>query len=108
MKTRFFRCCGKGLLILAITSAPSLAQNKIVAMMDPSGKVMFTNNADNTPPSVPMPGVPAVPTAVSSDPTHHLIDSIAVDHGVDPALVKAMIHTESSFKRMAVSPKGAM
>jgi soluble lytic murein transglycosylase-like protein len=36
-----------------------------------------------------------------------LIDSISKDHGVDSALVKAMVHVESSFNPDARSPKGA-
>jgi hypothetical protein len=36
-----------------------------------------------------------------------LIESIAADNGVDPALVKAIIRTESNFDRGAVSRKGA-
>src|SRR5262249_4243006 len=36
-----------------------------------------------------------------------LIREIAARHGVDYALVKAMIRAESDFNRLAVSPKGA-
>ncbi len=43
-------------------------------------------------------------------PAHYkeMIDRIAVAHGVDPALVSALIHVESRFQPHAVSPKGAM
>jgi len=36
-----------------------------------------------------------------------LVESISLSHGVDPALVRAVIKTESNFNRWAVSPKGA-
>jgi soluble lytic murein transglycosylase-like protein len=36
-----------------------------------------------------------------------LVDTISLNHGVDPALVRAVIKTESNFNRWAVSNKGA-
>ena len=46
---------------------------------------------------------------LGSDPTQYddLIREIAGRHGVEFALVKAVIKAESDFDRMAVSPKGA-
>ena len=41
-------------------------------------------------------------------PWHALIDSISNSHGVDPALVRAVMKTESNFNRWAVSSKGAL
>jgi soluble lytic murein transglycosylase-like protein len=36
------------------------------------------------------------------------VDNVSQTHGVDPALVRAVIKTESNFNRFAVSPKGAL
>ena len=41
-------------------------------------------------------------------PLRALVDNIASTHGVDPALVRAVMKTESNFNRYAVSPKGAL
>ncbi|MBN8550632.1 MAG: lytic transglycosylase domain-containing protein [Deltaproteobacteria bacterium] len=42
-------------------------------------------------------------------PNHYstLIDLAAGEHGVEPSLIRALIHTESAFNPRAVSPKGA-
>lgn len=36
-----------------------------------------------------------------------LIRSVAAQHGIDPSLVRAVMHAESGFNPRAVSPKGA-
>jgi len=36
-----------------------------------------------------------------------IIDQAATQHGVDPALVRAVVHAESGFRPKALSPKGA-
>jgi soluble lytic murein transglycosylase-like protein len=107
MKKRNLMFLG-GVALLVTTT--SFAENKIQAFRTPDGKVVYTNAVDNAPAPVTNP-VAARPTSVtsatSSDPVHALIDSIANTHGVDPALVRAIIQTESNFNRWAVSDKGA-
>ncbi len=106
MKNGIFTGFTKGLFVLVIGAAPLTAQSKIVAVMDASGKVMFTNNIDNTP-AVSV-AAPVAADAVTNDPIHSLVEAIAGNHGVDPALVQAMIQAESGNNRWAVSSKGAL
>src|SRR5262245_1374743 len=109
MKHGIFKNFARGLLILTIAAVPLMGQNKIVAVMDPTGKVMFTNNIDNPPTATTATFATSVPMeVVSNDPIRALVDSIAGNHGVDPALVRAMIQTESGNNRWAISSRGAL
>src|SRR6266550_3913880 len=65
--------------LLIMKAGPSMAENKIQAFVGSDGKITFTT----------------------------LVDTIASNHGVDPALVRAVMKTESNFDRWARSPKGA-
>jgi soluble lytic murein transglycosylase-like protein len=51
---------------------------------------------------------PVVPTEESGDPIDRMVREAAERHRVDPALVKAVISTESGWNPRAVSPKGAV
>ncbi len=42
-----------------------------------------------------------------SEPVNEIVDQTAAQYGVDPLLVHAVIHCESAYNRLAVSPKGA-
>jgi soluble lytic murein transglycosylase-like protein len=56
----------------------------------------------------PLPGFGLPPGAnLNRGQYAELIDSIAAEQGVDPALVRAIIRAESNFERRAVSRKGA-
>jgi soluble lytic murein transglycosylase-like protein len=86
------------------------AEDKIQAFVSPNGRVVFTNLVDNAPAPV-APVVPVKTDVLASEmpaPLKVLVDNIAATHGVDPALVRAVMKTESNFNRYAVSPKGAM
>src|SRR6204780_70656 len=51
---------------------------------------------------------PIAPTEESTDPMDRMVRDAAERHKVDPALVKAVISTESGWNPRAVSPKGAV
>ena len=96
-------------LLMAIHSVPSSAEDKIRAFVNPSGRVVFTNLVDNTP--APPPPIILETTDVLAEEIpatlRKLVDTIATNYGVDPGLVRAVIKTESNFNRWAVSNKGA-
>lgn len=48
------------------------------------------------------------PSFLESKPYRDIIEAVSEAHGVDPMLVRALIHVESGYKPRARSPKGAM
>jgi soluble lytic murein transglycosylase-like protein len=97
------------ILIVGLHSSAANAEDKIQAFVNSYGKVVFTNLVDNAPPA---------PTPISSQTTdipgqmppwlNTMVNTISANHGVDPALVRAVMKTESNFNRWAVSNKGAL
>src|SRR5438132_10263503 len=96
-------------ILVALTAAPSLAEEKIQAIVAENGRIVFTNLVEHTP--APPPPVLVEKNDVLAQempPTLlSLVDTISTNHGIDPALVRAVIKTESNFNRWAVSNKGA-
>jgi soluble lytic murein transglycosylase len=105
MKIRFSLLSG-AVLIIGMTSIPSSAQDTIKAFVDSSGRMVFTNLMENAPQTQRVPETDnssKMPASLDA-----LVTSISTTHGVDPALVRAVIKTESNFNRWAVSRKGAL
>jgi soluble lytic murein transglycosylase-like protein len=95
-----------GVALFALFTTPSFAEDKLKQIVMQDGRVVYTNVVETT--ALPSPVVTAeVPSSVS-DPINALINVISGNHGVDPALVRAMVKAESNFNRWAVSSKGAL
>ena len=96
-------------LVMSMTSTPASAEGKIQSYVNSYGKVVFTNVVENPPVPTPVAALPAAGvTEQVPDPLLTLVDTVSANHGVDPALVRAVIKTESNFDRWAVSSKGAL
>jgi len=115
MQLRFSVILSGAVLLTGIYARPSSAEDKIRAFVNSSGRVVFTNLVDNTPPP-PAPVLSettvllAAPDILADEVPSYLktlIDTTSVNYGVDPALVRAVIKAESNFNRWAVSNKGA-
>lgn len=95
---------------------PDAARATIYSFTDEKGVVHFTNVPDN-PKYKPVfaertfipPSPPPLTTNTSKVAAAYggFIHQAASAYAVDPALIKAVIKTESDFDRYAVSPKGA-
>ena len=124
MRNRFTVILSGIALFAVIQVAPLLAEDKIQAVVSSGGRIVFTNLVDNTPAlrvdnlpplidNTPAPRPPLISESVDvlaeamPGPLRTLVEAISMNHGVDPALVRAVIKTESNFNRWAVSPKGA-
>lgn len=109
MQNRFLKVLGFTVVSLIATADPSSAEDKIQSFMTPAGKVVFTNLVNNAPAAVqPLVADTDILSREIPLPLKSLVDTIATNHGVDPALVRAVMKTESNFNRWAVSPKGAL
>jgi soluble lytic murein transglycosylase-like protein len=96
-------------------STPALAQ--IASYTDEHGKLVFVNEDSHkvrhgSTISSPRAAVQYAPTTSpagsSSGPLDQIVRDAAQRHNVDPALVKAVISTESGWNPLAVSRKGAV
>jgi soluble lytic murein transglycosylase-like protein len=113
MQRRLFRITGLALLLLPVLGGSGHAD--IYSYVDQNGVLAFTNihptgqkNARRIFKDVPRRLISSyTPSAgTKSDWDTHIFVTCA-KYKVDPALVKAIIHTESNFDPYAVSPAGA-
>jgi len=95
-------------VILLSVSAPSQAQ--IASYVDEHGKVVYVNG--DSPRRTTEGTISSTPAAQSANaPGDHLdqiVQQAAERHNLDPALVKAVISTESGWNPTAISRKGAV
>jgi soluble lytic murein transglycosylase len=85
----------------------AVSRAAVYVHVDAQGTPYFTD-APTKPLFRPLPGF-GLPPGVNLDRGQYadLIDTIAMEHGVDPALVRAIIRAESNYEQRAVSRKGA-
>lgn len=95
-------------VILLSASAPSQAQ--LASYIDEHGKLVYVNG--DSPKRKGGGTISSIPTAQSANaPGDHLdriVQQAAERHNLDPALVKAVISTESDWNPWAISRKGAV
>lgn len=116
MRIQFAAILG-GVALIAAAAPASFAEEKVQAVVSSNGRIVFTNLMENTTPAptmvnapVPQPVIPQSGNVLAlevPESLRNLVDTISINHGVDPALVRAVIKTESNFNRWAVSNKGA-
>src|SRR5262245_46216193 len=88
-------------LVLGMQVVPASAEDNIQMFVNSYGKVVFTNLVDNTRPSTPAARSEKADALAEEMPAslRALVETISANHGVDPALVQAVMKTESNFNR---------
>ena len=110
MRRRAFRqAAGSVVFLLAGWHLP-VAADELLYYVE-GGRIVFTNTPSRHD-ALPVPGLEQRVQAVRRDlpetPYDEFIDKIAMQNGLDPALIKAVALVESAFDPQAVSAKGAM
>jgi len=102
---RIVFCLAIGLSFLPVS--PLLAQAAVYVHVDAAGTSHFTDAPTTRQfQRIPAFGLPPDVNLVQGEYAD-LINGIAVQEGVDPDLVKAIIKVESNFNQFAISRKGA-
>jgi len=90
-----------------LPATPLLAQAAVYVHVDAAGTSHFTDAPTTREfQRIPAFGLPADVNLVQGEYAD-LVNEIAVQEGVDPDLVKAIIRVESNFNQFAISRKGA-
>jgi soluble lytic murein transglycosylase-like protein len=119
-----------GMLLTMITLCALPAHGQIVSYMDSTGKRVFINaeparavrqakasttgasaaglTASGTRPSAPLPPLISAAVLANREKIEVMIREVSARYRVDPALVRAVMETESNWNSAAVSPKGAL
>jgi Transglycosylase SLT domain len=96
-------------VVWGVVAPPARAQ--IESMVDDHGRLVYTNE-DSSPRSsyIGSAAHAALSASQTAPPAHlaHIVDQAAERHDLDPALVDAVISTESGWNPQAISRKGAM
>jgi len=100
------------LLVLTLCFGVSSLQaaERITAVIDPTGRIIFVNEPTPVPAPTESPapgGLPDGSAAESKSRIDSLIEQAAGEHQVDPELVRAIVQVESNYNPYAVSPRGA-
>jgi soluble lytic murein transglycosylase-like protein len=88
---------------------PTPAKASVKALVAPPASTQ-TSSAQTATSPAPTPAAPvaSAAAAVPQEKLDQLVQQSAEKHHVDPALVRAVISTESNWNARAVSPKGAL
>ena len=112
--TRTTRAAALGSAVALIVATACPAAATLYTYTDENGVTHYTNQPSD-PRFQKVPGSTAPPAASSqggsaleADRYEGEITRLATDHGVDPALVKAVIKAESNYDNRAISRKGAL
>ncbi|NJD67078.1 MAG: lytic transglycosylase [Candidatus Methylomirabilota bacterium] len=91
--------------LILLSAGPALGE--IYYRTDTDGLVYFTNAPTTPQHRLLRPGVLPATTKLTAANISGLIDVLAAEYELDPALIRAVIQVESNFNRKAISPKGA-
>jgi soluble lytic murein transglycosylase-like protein len=117
------RVIGLFVAVASWLALPSSSRAQIASYVDEHGKVVYVNGDSpktHSRSTISSPSAFSTPSAAQSAPASNqpasppneqieqIVRAAAERHNVDPALVKAVISTESGWNPRAVSPKGAV
>ncbi len=85
----------------------SPASGEIYYQIDEQGLAHFTNSPTISGFRLLQPGVLPRSSRLTSASMEELIEAYGAEHGLDPALIRAVIQVESNFNHRAISHKGA-